>query len=144
MANHEEHTSTRSQFIKSAPILGSVLLLPPAVAQAAPQRKGPRRELKRFLKQQVDALHANEKRTMRLRNRQEAVVRKSHGAITNRLSQLKSELSSDREKAAVDVAAEALHDQAKAVHVETQQVMTEQLQMIRRQITQTERMIGDL
>jgi hypothetical protein len=132
---------TRNELLKSAPLgVGSILLLSPVAAQA----KGARRELRRWLKQQHAALQANERRTLRLRNRQEAVVRKTHRVITNRLSDVKSSLSSDREKDAVDVAAKALHDQAKAVHVETQQVMTEQLQMIRRQITQAERMIAEL
>lgn len=134
---------TRAEMLKkSAPVLGTGLLVAPAAALAAP--KGPRRELRRWLREQLETLEANERRTLRLRNRQEDVVRKTHDAITNRLSALKSELSSQREKDAADVAAEALHAQAKDVHVETQRVMAAELQMLRRQIAETERMLADL
>lgn len=130
---------TRAELLKSTPVLGSILLLSPAQAQA-----GPRRRLRRQLKEQLEALHKDERRTLRLRSRQEAVVRSTHDEITNQTAKLKSQLSSEREKAAAEEAADALREQAKVVHVETQQVMTEQLQMLRTRIAETERLIEDV
>ncbi len=134
---------TRAQLLKSAPVLGSILFLPAADALGAP-RKGPRREIKRALNEQLATQKANERRTVKLRNHQEAVVRETHGVIQNRMSTLKSQVNANGEKAAVEVAREALHAQAKIIHVETQQTMTEELQMLRRQINQTERLLSEL
>jgi acyl transferase domain-containing protein len=144
MAIDQEPTaSTRSQFLKATPILGSMLLLP-AAAQATPKPKGPPDELRRWLSDQLEVQQANERRTVRLRNRQEAFVRSTHDVIQDQIATLKREVSGAGEKAAVDEAAEALHAHAKDLHVKTQKTMTKQPQMIRRQINQTQRMLDEL
>ena len=144
MPDHPDQTSTRSQFIKSAPVVGAALLLPAGAAHAAAQHKGPRDELRRWLSEQLAIQQANERRTVRRRNRQEDFVRSTHDVIQSRMAALKSEVGSAAEKAAVDEARVALHAQAKDLHVKTQRTMTKQLQMIRRQINQTERMLAEL
>lgn len=144
MAAEREPTSTRSQFLKSAPVLGSVLLLPAAAAHAAPKPRGPRDELRRWLGEQLEIQQANERRTLRRRNRQEDFVRSTHDVIQSQMSALKREVSGAGEKAAVDEATAALHAHAKDLHVKTQRTMTKQLQMIRRQINRTERMLDEL
>jgi hypothetical protein len=142
MTNDE--STTRSQFLKSAPVLGSALLLPAAAAHAAPGSKGPREELRRWLSEQLEIQQANERRTVRRAHRQEDFVRSTHDVIQSRMAALKREVSGAAEKAAVDEARTALHAHAKDLHVKTQRTMTKQLQMIRRQITQTERMLAEL
>jgi hypothetical protein len=137
-----DESTTRSQFLKSAPVLGSALLLPAAAAHAAP--KGPRDELRRWLSDQLEIQQANERRTVRRANRQEDLVRSTHDVIQSRMTALKREVSGAAEKAAVEEARTALHAHAKDLHVKTQRTMTKQLQMIRRQINQTERMLAEL
>jgi hypothetical protein len=141
MTDHQP--STRSEFLKAAPVLGSALLLP-AAAQAAPKARGPRDELRRWLSDQLAIQQANERRTVRRANRQEDFVRTTHDVIQSQMSALKREVSGAGEKAAVDEATAALHAHAKDLHVKTQRTMTKQLQMIRRQINQTQRMLDDL
>jgi len=143
MAIDKEPTSTRSQFLKAAPVLGSALLLP-AAAQAAPSARGPRDELRRRLADQLATLEDDERSTLRRRNRQEEFVRSTHDVIQEQTAALKRQVSGAGEKAAVDEAAAALQAHAKDLHVKTQRTMAKQLQMIRRQINETERMLADL
>ena len=101
-------------------------------------------EVRQWLEGQLVSQVANEARAVKLRDRQEAVVRSTHDVIQDQLSPLKAMVNGDDEKAAVDAARLALHAQAKVVHVKTQRTMTKVLQMLRRRINQTERMLEDL
>ena len=124
-----------------ATLIGAAVL---AVSGAASVGAAPMSEVRQWLEGQLAIQVANEARAVKLRNRQEAVVRSTHDVIQDQLSPLKGLVNADDEKAAVDAARLALHAQAKLVHVKTQRTMTKVLQMLRRQINQTERMLEEL
>jgi hypothetical protein len=122
-------------------VIGAAVL---AVSGTASVGAAPGSEIRQWLQETLVRQMANEARVVRLRGRQEAVVRSTHDVIQDQLSPLKGVVNGNDEKEAVDAARLALHAHAKALHVKTQRTMTKILQILRRQIAETERMRDEL